>query len=111
MVNGAHHRLQQLRDDGLDPAHGGKAAERRGQANRDHQLAVHNWNQENESIPKSQFTEKILPLLQAVSLSAMAEATGLSKGYCSFIKRGIKVPHERHWPALLSLGEAIRGGK
>ena len=30
----------------------------------------------------------------------MVDATGLSKGYCSFIKRGIKIPHERHWPSL-----------
>jgi len=45
----------------------------------------------------------ILRLPDGVSLSAMVEATGLSKGYCSFIKRGVKVPHERHWPALSQL--------
>ncbi|MCH8984566.1 MAG: CRISPR-associated endonuclease Cas1 [Acidobacteria bacterium] len=106
MISGAHQRLQQLRSDGLDPAHGGTAAAQRGQANRIHQLVVHQWNQENESRPSSYFTEKILPRLQTVSLSVMAEATGLSKGYCSFIKRGIKTPHERHWPALRILGEA-----
>jgi hypothetical protein len=33
----------------------------------------------------------------------MAEATGLSPGYCSFIRRGISIPHPRHWLTLARL--------
>ncbi len=40
----------------------------------------------------------MLPGLQTISLRAISEATGLSLGYCSFIKRGVKIPHPRHWP-------------
>ena len=39
----------------------------------------------------------------------MAEATGLSAGYCSFVRRGQKVPHRRHWWALAALGEDPAG--
>ena len=50
------------------------------------------------------FQREILPKLQSVSVGAMAKATGLSEGYCSFIRRGIKVPHGRHWVALRRTG-------
>lgn len=76
---------------------------KRGLANRSHQKAVHEWNQANEQLPKSLFTDQILPTLQSVPLSDMAEATGLSLGYCSFIRRGLKVPHPRHWSALAAM--------
>ena len=104
MISGAHQKLQQLREAGTDPAHGGNAAKKRGRANSQHQLAVHEWNTLNEDVPRTRFTEQILPLLQDVPLSEMVQATGLSKGYCSFIKRGLKTPHERHWSALEQLG-------
>lgn len=38
--------------------------------------------------------------LQGVPLSAMMRATGLSLRYCSLIRRGLAVPHPRHWAAL-----------
>ena len=107
MISGAHQKLQQLREAGTDPAHGGNAAKKRGRANSQHQQAVHEWNTLNEDVPKTRFTEQILPLLQDVPLSEMVQATGLSKGYCSFIKRGLKTPHERHWSAL----EQLTGGR
>ena len=72
--------------------------------NSQHQKTVHEWNTLNEDVPRTRFTEQILPLLQDVPLSEMVQATGLSKGYCSFIKRGLKTPHERHWSALEQLG-------
>ncbi len=39
----------------------------------------------------------------ARSVRVMAEATGLSQGYCWFVRRGQKVPHRRHWAALARL--------
>ena len=100
MVSGAHERLRELRDEGVDPAHGGEAASRRGQSVSVNNRASNEWNRNNDRLDPDAFTARILPLLQDIPLSAMAEATGLLKGYCSFIKRGTKIPHERHWPAL-----------
>jgi len=33
----------------------------------------------------------------------MADATGLSLVYCNQVRRGQRVPHPRHWPALRTL--------
>jgi hypothetical protein len=30
-------------------------------------------------------------------------ATGLSRTYCGMIRRGVRVPHQRHWEALREL--------
>ncbi len=54
------------------------------------------------------FTRDVLPGLQSVPLRVMAEATGLSEGYCSFVRRGQKVPHRRHWLSLAALGDAAQ---
>ena len=100
MVEGAHVRLQELRDEGQDPAHGDQAATRRGESVSLNNRSSQEWNRHNERLDPDTFSREILPQLQDVPLSAMVDATGLSKGYCSFIKRGIKIPHERHWPSL-----------
>lgn len=49
------------------------------------------------------FRSEILRKLQALPLSRISAATGLSQQYCSLIRRGLKVPHHRHWGALKSL--------
>ncbi len=43
--------------------------------------------------------------LRDVPLPALVKATGLSKAHCSLIKRGLRVPHPRHWEALEALAE------
>ncbi len=72
-------KLEELRGAGEDPAHTEATRQRRGEAD------------------PEVFRREILPGLQAVSLGTMARATGLSEGYCSFVRRGIKVPYQRHW--------------
>ena len=54
------------------------------------------------------FRQEILPRLNGVTLRAMAKVTGLSEGYCSFVRRGIKVPHRRHWISFAQLGDSNR---
>lgn len=49
------------------------------------------------------FAREILPQLQRLSLSVISEHTGLSQQYCSLIRRGLYVPHPRHWAALRRL--------
>ena len=96
-------RLADLRAAGIDPAHGGPAATQPGETNRTHQVAVTKWNSENEKPRPEIFAVQILPGLQQVTINNMVEATGLTPGYCSFIRRGIKTPHPRHWKALETL--------
>ena len=50
-----------------------------------------------------QFVFGILPGLLRVPAKAMARATGLSAGYCTKIKQGQQIPHQRHWPTLAAL--------
>ncbi len=98
-------RLAELRSQGRDPAHGGIAAQLRGATNRDHQLAVAEWNRFNTTPDPRIFEEEILPSLRDVKIEAIVEATGLSAGYCSFIRSGNRIPHARHWAALRALAK------
>ena len=49
------------------------------------------------------FRREIVPRLDAFSLKEIGKATGLSLAACSRIRAGVKVPHPRHWDALLAL--------
>jgi len=65
------------------------------------------WEGEEVEKPEPEtFTRDILPGLQAVPLGVMAGATGPTQGYCSFVRRGLKIPHQRHWEALAALSKA-----
>ena len=99
-------KLSTLRNAGIDPAHGGKAAQQRGQSNRQHQHEVAAWNSSNTRPDPQLFPDTILPGLQNLRIADIAEATGLTPGYCSFIRRGTKTPHPRHWSALAELADA-----
>jgi hypothetical protein len=109
-VSGAHSELAARREIGDDPAHGGEAGRKRGNSNRQHQLEITEWEKGNDRSPPSAFLEEILPGLQTVSIQTMAQATGLTAGYCSFIRRGIHVPHERHWEVPLQLASRVEPG-
>ncbi|MDP9367434.1 MAG: CRISPR-associated endonuclease Cas1 [Chloroflexota bacterium] len=100
--------LARLRMDGRDPAHGDAAGRKRGARNATHVAAITAWDSErgDEPVDLHTFARDILPRLQSVPLRLMAEATGLSEGYCSFVRRGQKTPHPRHWPNLMRLTEA-----
>lgn len=89
---------------GTDPAHGGEAGKARGRRNAKHYHANAAWNDGSSDVRDSErFTREILPNLQTASLCVMSEATGLTEGYCSFVRRGLKVPHRRRWAALAKL--------
>lgn len=106
-LTSGHETLAAMRATGTDPAHGGAAAAKRGDSNREHQLAVRDWNEGNDRLPQTVFFDEILPTIQSVSIRILALATGLTPGYCSFIRRGLKVPHQRHWPALLDTAKSM----
>jgi CRISPR-associated endonuclease Cas1 len=93
--------LAQRRVVGWDPAHGGHAGYERGRKNTKHMRAAIEWGRKHERmIDEREFRDVILLRLQNVPLGVMAKATGFSVAYCSFIRRGLRVPHPRHWESL-----------
>ena len=104
-------KLRQLRAMGQDPAHSGDAGRARGtkvrRANRERAL----WNIDRGVADPDVFRREILPMLRRVSLTRITEATGVSAGYASFIRRGLRIPHPRLWPMLKGMAERreIRG--
>lgn len=52
---------------------------------------------------EARFKREIAPRLDAFTLKEIGKATGLSLAACSRIRAGVKVPHPRHWDALLAL--------
>jgi hypothetical protein len=46
------------------------------------------------------FERDILPRINGISLARLAEVTGLSLQHCGKVRRGLYVPHRRHWEAL-----------
>lgn len=100
--------LAERRASGTDPAHGSDAGRRRGERNKAHVEAARTWERDDATstlMDSDAFTREILPRLQGIPLRVMANATGLSEGYCSFVRRGQKVPHRRHWVTLSNLIE------
>ncbi len=61
------------------------------------------WDRTHPPVDPAIFTRDIWPGLKELPLSALVDATGLSVMYCSRIRRGLKVPHPRHFDALWSL--------
>ncbi len=83
-----------------------RSFEARRRRNATHYAAVAEWERAAIEQPDPEtFTREILPVLHDVPLGVMAKATGLTEGYCSFVRRGLKVPHRRHWNTLARLGE------
>ena len=95
--------LEALRRQGSDPSHGGEAATKRARtlARRREEAKAFEATAD-ELPPREVFIREILPTLQVIGVRAMAEATGLTRSYCSMIRKG-RVPHARHWPALAAL--------
>jgi CRISPR-associated endonuclease Cas1 len=120
--------LAKLRSKGVDPAHGGEAGRTRGTRNAAHVSALAQWERDQQVTRRGSqgpgfdglepadgidldtasaawFRSEVLPGLTGVTLAQMAAATGLSQSYCSFVRRGLRVPHQRHWGVLARLGE------
>lgn len=100
-------KLQRLRTMGQDPAHGGAAARARATKVRRANRARAFWGQTDDgTVDPVAFRRDVLPQLSGVSLRRIARAAGVSEGYASFIRRGLRVPHPRLWDSLAALGEA-----
>lgn len=95
--------LARLMAEGRDPTHGGVAARRRAASLARRQQEAAEWERSNRRPDPTEFAEGILPGLQDVPLSRMVEVTRLTVKYCSLIRRGVYVPHPRHWKILKSI--------
>lgn len=95
--------LARLMTEGRDPTHGGLAAHRRAESLARRRQEAAEWERTNRRPDPAEFAQTILPGLQDAPLSRMVEVTGLTVKYCSLIRRGLYVPHPRHWEALKSL--------
>jgi len=103
--------LGRLRGEGRDPAHGGTAARARGEKIGHHNRERGRWRDAADgAADPSVYRREILPRLRRVPLSRIARAVGVSEGYASFIRRGLRIPHPRHWEALRALAHR-RGGE
>jgi CRISPR-associated endonuclease Cas1 len=93
--------LRTLRAKGADPSHGGEAANKRARALARNQEEAKAFEATTGDPPSREvFVHEILPALRSVPIRAMADATGLTRSYCSKIRKGLCVPHPRHWEAL-----------
>jgi len=99
-------RLARLRQAGEDPAHGGDAALIRGAKWRQRRQVEADWEREHGRPDPAAFAAEILPNLRALATRQIVEATGMTRAYCSRIRRGELVPHPRHWATLRQLGDA-----
>jgi CRISPR-associated endonuclease Cas1 len=87
---------------GHDPTHGATASIARATSNVARKREAREWDQKHgKLVDLSSFEREILPLIRGVPLSRLQKATGLSLRYVSLIRRGERVPHPRHWQALL----------
>jgi CRISPR-associated endonuclease Cas1 len=96
--------LARSRNQGQDPAHGGDAARTRGEKVGRHNRERARWQSASpvDGDPRL-FRREILPRLRRVPLSRIARVVGVSEGYASFIRRGLRTPHPRHWEGLKGL--------
>jgi hypothetical protein len=94
--------IEQKKAVGNDPTHGATAAVRRAKTNITRKREASEWDEQHgKLVDLSAFQRDILPLIHAVPLSRLQEATGLSLRYVSLIRRGERTPHPRHWQPLL----------
>ncbi len=93
--------LARKRAAGQDPTKTPEALRRQSDKMIEQRRATREWEREHpEKVNPAAFVREILPKIQDVPLSALMAATGLSKRACSLIRRGLSVPHMRHWVAL-----------
>jgi len=82
-------------------AHSAKARRSRMATKRRHDAARQEWIRAGQSsISEEVFRTEIQPRLMGLTVRAIKSALQVSVVYASHIRRGKRVPHERHWRAL-----------
>ena len=88
----------------LEAGESSKSKRRRSASMKKRRRANIRWDKQAHRPDPEEFRTQILPKLSDVPLKKMVGTTGLSKSYCSLIRRGEVVPHPSHWETLYALG-------
>lgn len=107
LVEAGLREFERRRRTGVDPSHGGQAARRRGETMRRRMAELQAWNRHHPRPDPEVFRREILPLLQSVPVRRIARGAGISLYYASLIRRGLCVPHPRHWEALKRVADPV----
>ena len=92
---------------GNDPRRSADVNRARGEAISEGHRRNRSWAHEHPGQrDEAWFKREIAPKLDAFSLKELEKATGLSLAACSRLRAGSKVPHPRHWEALLRLASS-----
>jgi hypothetical protein len=64
-----------------------------------------NWDSSNLPawITRETYVEKIWPQLAKITIPTIAKAMQVSESYATKVRKGLRVPHPRHWQALAEL--------
>jgi hypothetical protein len=88
--------------------HGGSASRKRRNSMAARIAAVIDWEESHGTeYDPAGFATRIPPVIQHLSIGALARATGLSLRYSSIVRRGQKVPHPAQWPAFEAAGRRV----
>jgi hypothetical protein len=91
---------------GNDPRRGAAVNQVRGEAVAEGHRRNRRWAREHPGQRnEAWFKREIASKLDGFSLTEIAAATGLSLAACSRFRAGARVPHARHWEALIALIE------
>jgi hypothetical protein len=89
---------------GNDPRRSVSVKGARGEAISEGHRRNRSWAREHpEQRDEAWFKREIAPKLDAFTLRQIGKTTGLSPAACSRSRSGARVPHARHWDALLAL--------
>jgi len=89
----------------LETGESAKSKQRRSASMKKRRRANIKWDKQEGRPNPELFRTQILPKLSDIPLKTIVKATGLSKSYCSLIRRGEVIPHPSHWEALYALGD------
>jgi hypothetical protein len=97
-------RLRRLASKGRLSSHTDKAEAKRSETQSANHEIGRNWSSSDQPswLTAKFYAEKIQPLLDPLSVSAIARDLAVSRGYATEIRRG-RVPHPRHWQGLAKL--------
>jgi CRISPR-associated endonuclease Cas1 len=92
---------------GREKANGPEAQQKRANTQRKNALAQHAWKSSDQPawLTAKVYSEKVQPVLAAMSASVIARQISVSRWYAGRIREGYR-PHKRHWQALAALVSA-----
>jgi hypothetical protein len=96
---------------GRQTANGPEAQIKRASTQRKNALAQHAWEPSDQPawLTETFYSEKVQPILAAMSASAIARQISVSRWYAGRIREGY-LPHQRHWQSLTKLvGVSVEG--